>query len=130
MQKEGEKEDKGKVAASPIADMVQEFAGNSIIAPSPGTNSELWNCDTGATSHMTPHRHWFKTYTKHPLLPLILLLHQDLLKMFSSQLHHLIPLLSFRDVTHSDMMALLLAHMGFSSPLSLPPLDSVHLSKK
>ena len=57
------KRTKAKVAASPIADMVKEFAGNSIITPSPGTNSELWNCDTGATSHMTPHRHWFKTYT-------------------------------------------------------------------
>ena len=57
------KRSKAKVAASPIADMVKEFAGNSIITPSPGTNSELWNCDTGATSHMTPHRHWFKTYT-------------------------------------------------------------------
>ena len=51
------KQTKTKVAASPIADMVKEFAGNSIITPSPGTNSELWNCDTGATSHMTPHRH-------------------------------------------------------------------------
>ena len=61
--KRGRKKTKAKVAASPIDDMVKEFAGNSIITPSPGTNSELWNCETGATSHMTPHRHWFKTYT-------------------------------------------------------------------
>ncbi|TDL20497.1 hypothetical protein BD410DRAFT_700995, partial [Rickenella mellea] len=25
--------------------------------------SSDWNTDTGATSHMTPHRHWFTTYT-------------------------------------------------------------------
>jgi prepilin-type processing-associated H-X9-DG protein len=24
-----------------------------------------WNTDTGATSHMTPHRHWFRSYSKH-----------------------------------------------------------------
>ena len=57
------KRTKAKVATSPIADIVKEYAGNSIISPSPGANSELWNCDTGATSHMTPHRHWFGTYT-------------------------------------------------------------------
>jgi hypothetical protein len=24
-----------------------------------------WNADTGATSHMTPHRHWFSSYAPH-----------------------------------------------------------------
>ena len=27
--------------------------------------SANWNTDTGATKHMTPHRHWFQTYTPH-----------------------------------------------------------------
>ncbi|KAJ3745851.1 hypothetical protein DFH05DRAFT_1375517, partial [Lentinula detonsa] len=25
----------------------------------------LWNTDTGASSHMTPHRSWFKSYSHH-----------------------------------------------------------------
>src|ERR1700712_389114 len=40
----------------------EEFAGNaSSISPSSPT-SDLWNCDTGATAHMTPHRTWLHTY--------------------------------------------------------------------
>ena len=30
----------------------------------PDAGSE-WNTDTGATCHMTPHRHWFNSYTPH-----------------------------------------------------------------
>ena len=50
---------------------VTEFAGNaSARSKSPLHSSPLqlnadfhWLADTGATSHMTPHRHWFKSYT-------------------------------------------------------------------
>ncbi|OSC99790.1 hypothetical protein PYCCODRAFT_1345610, partial [Trametes coccinea BRFM310] len=24
-----------------------------------------WNTDTGASAHMTPHRHWFRSYSPH-----------------------------------------------------------------
>lgn len=42
-----------------------EFAGNASISPSASTPflSTDWNTDTGATAHMTPHRHWFASYT-------------------------------------------------------------------
>ena len=44
-----------------------EFAGNASPLPSPHTaplpSTYLWNADTGATSHMTPHRHWLRDYT-------------------------------------------------------------------
>lgn len=48
----------------------KEFAGNastpSHATPSKGyLPSSDWNADTGATSHMTPHRHWFTTYTSY-----------------------------------------------------------------
>ena len=32
------------------------------LSANPPCESNAWNTDTGATSHMTPHRHWFKTY--------------------------------------------------------------------
>ncbi|KAF7761137.1 hypothetical protein Agabi119p4_10546 [Agaricus bisporus var. burnettii] len=39
-------------------------------SPSPSSPLQLdadffWLADTGATSHMTPHRHWFKSYSPH-----------------------------------------------------------------
>jgi hypothetical protein len=57
------------------AQRVTEFAGNAS-APSPSSAHLLstplqldadfhWLADTGATSHMTPHRHWFKSYSSH-----------------------------------------------------------------
>lgn len=53
----------GNTAAS-NANKAEEFAGNaSIPSPSSPPPSSDWNADTGATSHMTPHRHWFTTYT-------------------------------------------------------------------
>ena len=45
-----------------------ESAGNadSVCLPAPGSLStppdSFWNADTGATAHMTPHRHWFMSY--------------------------------------------------------------------
>ena len=46
---------------------VTEFAGNASYRSSQPTstssNTHLWNADTGATSHMTPHRHWLRDYT-------------------------------------------------------------------
>ena len=46
-----------------------DFARNSQANPSSLSsplqlNADLhWIADTGATSHMTPHHHWFKSYT-------------------------------------------------------------------
>ena len=42
-----------------------EFAGNaSASSTSSSTPSNFdWLADTGATSHMTPHRHWVRNYT-------------------------------------------------------------------
>ena len=49
-----------------------EFAGNASTSDYTNPHSPLisdagadWNTDTGATCHMTPHRHWFNTYTPH-----------------------------------------------------------------
>jgi hypothetical protein len=49
-----------------------EFAGYAS-APSSSTHPQWlqsqacadWNTDTGATSHMTPHKHWFHSYSPH-----------------------------------------------------------------
>ena len=58
------KADEGKEAEKEKA----EKAGNaSIVDYAFATSADHrfdWNTDSGATSHMTPHRHWFKTYTK------------------------------------------------------------------
>lgn len=38
----------------------------STSLPSPITlNAHYWNADTGATAHMTPHRHWLRNYRPH-----------------------------------------------------------------
>lgn len=51
---------------------VTEFAGNAraCLSDHSDLSSPLqldadydWNADTGATSHMTPHRHWIRNYT-------------------------------------------------------------------
>lgn len=43
---------------------IAEFAGNaSFPSHSLSTTRSDWNADTGATSHMTSHRHWFYEYT-------------------------------------------------------------------
>ena len=48
------------------ASSVTEFAGNASLCSfhtSSPSLTHLWNADTGATSHMTPHRHWLKNYS-------------------------------------------------------------------
>jgi gag-polypeptide of LTR copia-type/Integrase core domain/GAG-pre-integrase domain len=49
------------------AEVVTESAGNASAfyfnAHSTSSNVVNWNTDTGATSHMTPHRHWIRNYT-------------------------------------------------------------------
>ena len=41
-----------------------EFAGHASSPPlSPLPTGSDWIADTGATIHMTPHLHWFRTYT-------------------------------------------------------------------
>jgi hypothetical protein len=44
-----------------------EFAGNaSALSSQVNTRASTdWNPDTGASSHMTPHRHWFRSYSPH-----------------------------------------------------------------
>ena len=57
-------------APSPPGSSAQtEFAGKASLTPSPSSSSpqtasnHLWTADTGATSHMTPHKHWLRNYT-------------------------------------------------------------------
>ena len=67
------KNNKNKAKSTPAAAAAQEtepeFAGQaSVRAPSTSTTPEdtthlLWTADTGATSHMTPHKHWLRNYT-------------------------------------------------------------------
>jgi hypothetical protein len=52
--------------------VVTEFAGHasalssSESAKQPAIKASTnWNADTGASSHMTPHRHWFCSYSPH-----------------------------------------------------------------
>ena len=56
---------KGKASShgTSSANQANKSAANASVPPSPDTLSDSWNEDTGATSHMTPHRHWFRTYT-------------------------------------------------------------------
>ena len=54
-----------------------EFAGKASSPSSPPsslpqtTSDDLWTADKGATSHMTPHKHWLRNY-KPPTLPICL----------------------------------------------------------
>ena len=47
---------------------VSEYAGkaglrsNALSSTSASVSDNLWTADTGATSHMTPHRHWLRNY--------------------------------------------------------------------
>jgi len=40
-----------------------QFNSSSLSAPLQLNADFHWIADTGATSHMTPHHHWFKSYT-------------------------------------------------------------------
>jgi hypothetical protein len=41
-----------------------ESAGNASPSLPPQTNAYThWNVDSGATAHMTPHRHWVHNYS-------------------------------------------------------------------
>jgi hypothetical protein len=45
-----------------------EYAGHASALSSGHSHSRSssdWNMDTGASSHMTPHRHWFRSYSPH-----------------------------------------------------------------
>ncbi len=49
-----------------VAGQDLEFAGNaSALSTTLPTPSADWCADTGASSHMTPHKEWFATYTPH-----------------------------------------------------------------
>jgi hypothetical protein len=71
-----QKKQDAQEASTPIVEQGNsakiEFAGHaSTLQTSHSSNwhkshsSSLWNTDTGATSHMTPHQHWFKSYSPH-----------------------------------------------------------------
>ena len=58
----------GAKKAEEKAEAVTEFAGKASAvsdeeANSTSSNVHHWNTDTGATSHMTPHRKWIRNYT-------------------------------------------------------------------
>jgi len=62
-QPEGAKKAEGERVAA-----VTEFAGEASAVAEHEVNSTSsnifhWNADTGATSHMTPHRNWIRNYT-------------------------------------------------------------------
>lgn len=46
------------------ANVVEETASAASVDPRSAPSSD-WNPDTGASSHMTPHRHWFFVYSPH-----------------------------------------------------------------
>ena len=48
-----------------LTDFARNAQSNSFSLSSPlQLNADFhWVADTGATSHMTPHHHWFKSYT-------------------------------------------------------------------
>jgi hypothetical protein len=57
---------KGKAnAAQDTSTTPTESAGAASVrlSSSPSSLPNAWNADTGATSHMTPRREWFKSYT-------------------------------------------------------------------
>jgi hypothetical protein len=55
---------KGKASAAQEKDTPTENAGVASVrlSTSPSSLPDAWNADTGATSHMTPRREWFKSY--------------------------------------------------------------------
>ena len=56
---------KGKASAAQEASTpveLGEVASIRVSSP-PSSLPDAWNADTGATSHMTPHREWFHTYS-------------------------------------------------------------------
>jgi hypothetical protein len=57
-----EKERKGHSAQK--ADVATESAGSASLSTSPSSSDvdSHWTADTGATSHMTPHRNWIRNY--------------------------------------------------------------------
>lgn len=64
--------EKAKIAEETPSENMEtaEFAGNASAFDYIDPHSPLitdagadWNADTGATRHMTPHRHWFHSYT-------------------------------------------------------------------
>src|SRR3984885_11742726 len=56
---------RGKANATQDTPTPTESAGAASIrlSSSPSSLPDAWNADTGATSHMTPRREWFKSYT-------------------------------------------------------------------
>src|SRR3981189_656743 len=59
-------------SSSGVSTTSEQFAGNASLtsdsSPCPTSRisthaDSLWCADTGATSHMTPHRHWLRNYT-------------------------------------------------------------------
>lgn len=60
----------GRANAVHKAETPTESAGAASLRPStsPLALTDAWNADTGATSHMTPRREWFKTYAPSSVL--------------------------------------------------------------
>jgi len=51
--------------SNPDPNTVKEYAGKASFkttTPSQLSTNDDWTADTGATSHMTPHKHWLKNY--------------------------------------------------------------------
>ena len=63
--------DKARQETAAIRNSASQFARNAshtaaTSSTAPGFDASLdWNADTGATSHMTPHRHFLRDYKPH-----------------------------------------------------------------
>ncbi|KZT18037.1 hypothetical protein NEOLEDRAFT_1024864, partial [Neolentinus lepideus HHB14362 ss-1] len=92
---------------------VAEYAGKASVALSTSDRSSWlsslaaanWNTDTGATSHMTPHRHWFASYSPH-VIP-VRLANDTIIYtagmgsvMFEPVIHPMSPVVVLHDVLH------------------------------
>jgi len=65
MKKEWKSSRKGKGKSSQKAEEVTESAGSASLQSTSSSVSDIdthWTADSGATSHMTPHRHWIHNY--------------------------------------------------------------------
>jgi hypothetical protein len=63
--KEAVQEESGSSAKVEIATNASALSASDRAKWLQSRASSDWNTDTGASSHMTPHRHWFRSYSPH-----------------------------------------------------------------
>ena len=102
--------ERARMAGAPApAPMDQaDFAGNASAFDFTDPHSPLlteagtdWIADTGATRHMTPHRHWFHSYT--PYRVAIRLADNKIVHSTGRGVVHYVPVLNGKPVEDSDL---------------------------